>query len=273
MRRFLFLSLSFAILVSMTRFERGAPSWLVEIESGLYASRFEVSLLDYREFLAAHPDQVQDLRPDTTCWETTGDYMSPISETYFHHPAFENYPVVGITYQQAQAYCEWLTDVYGENNPGLPKITFRLPSEAEWELAARAGDTTAFVPPGRKRAKKRRNSDGSIRPRELRYRFNMRYADPLCLEQTSDSTFEMESACPGHGLDGYWITAPVQSFPQSKLGLYNLGGNVAEMISERGKTKGGSWLDYPYAARLDKAGSYSGPDARVGFRVFATIED
>lgn len=270
MQRFLVLSTIFILLSGfIAPSTNSTPKWLIQVNDSLWASKFEVSVADYNEFLVAMGTEAATHLPDSSSWMKLGSWMDPLKDTYFNHPAFHNYPIVGITYESATAYCAWLTEEYRKISPELP-ITFRLPSEAEWMEAGYAGDSTYLIPMTGKE-KNRLRRDGSVKPRDLPERFNLCYPDPLCLEYKGENEFEIEKGCPGYRLDGYTFTAPVNTFPASRLGAYHLGGNAAEMVQEKGISKGGSWYDYPYALRLEKQGTYEGPDARVGFRVFAEL--
>ncbi len=146
--------------------------------------------------------------PDETVW--VNDYPNSTNQiytrTYFNHPRYDNHPVVGISWEQATAFCNWRTENY-RKGLGIPAGTvipeFRLPTEAEWEYAARAGRSNTKYP---------WNSD-DLETNEECFLANFK-------------PFEGDYAA-----DGHVITSEVSSFSPNDYGLFDMAGNVAEWTS------------------------------------------
>jgi sulfatase modifying factor 1 len=87
-----------------------------------YMDETEVSNLDYREYLywigrvfgESYPEVYQNALPDTLVWREELAYNEPLVETYFRHPGYDNYPVVGVSWIQATEFCKWRTDRVNE---------------------------------------------------------------------------------------------------------------------------------------------------------------
>ncbi len=146
--------------------------------------------------------------PDTLVWvrDFSYSYNEPMSKRYFSHPAFGNYPVVGVNWKQAMAFCEWRTTLlnsFREKKKKNLESDFRLPTEAEWEYAARGGRSQAPYPWG---GYYLRNKKG-------------------CL---------LANFKPGRGNypeDGGFYTVRADGYWPNDFGLYNMAGNVAEWTS------------------------------------------
>lgn len=86
--------------------------------SSFYMDETEVANIDYKEYLyylsrvfgESYPEVYQKALPDTLVWREELSFNEPYVETYFRHPAYDNYPVVGVNWLQSNDYCKWRTD-------------------------------------------------------------------------------------------------------------------------------------------------------------------
>ncbi len=91
--------------------------------TSFYMDQTEVSNLDYREYIfwlnrvygEDYPGVVQNALPDTLVWRDRLAYNEPLVQTYFRHPSYQYYPVVGVSWVQANDYASWRTDRVNEN--------------------------------------------------------------------------------------------------------------------------------------------------------------
>ena len=178
-------------------------------------------------------EEIINVYPDTLVWihDATYAYNEPYAEMYFWHPAFDDYPVVGVTWGQAKAFNAWRTQIMNEwkqkNNETFVQ-RFRLPSEAEWECAARGGRDLAPFPWGGPYA---RNQQGCV----------LANFKPMRGDYVEDANA---------------YTAPVESYSPNDYGLYNMSGNVAEWTNTAydETVYDFSWdlaPDYVYHAKVD----------------------
>ncbi|MBN2214484.1 MAG: SUMF1/EgtB/PvdO family nonheme iron enzyme [Bacteroidales bacterium] len=151
---------------------------------------------------------VLNIYPDTLCWiaDFTYSFNEPYTTRYFWHPSYDNYPVVGVSWKQATAFCIWRTQLLNSalRESGQPGVhDYRLPIEAEWEYAARGGLEHSMYPWG---GYYTRNKDGCVLANFKPLRGS--YAD-----------------------DGGVVTIAVGSYQPNEYGLYDMAGNVAEWTS------------------------------------------
>ncbi len=249
---------------------------------GFYMDDTEITNNEYRQFIQIMmQDSLQnlgedfimnELYPDTTVWVKDFSYHmgDPMMIYYYDHPAFDDYPVVGVDWEAAKYFSNWRTSFYNSYRATLGLFdmpNFRLPSEAEWEYAARGGRDMAKYPWGNPYI---RNAKGCMLANFKPNRGN--YYD-----------------------DGFQYTAEVRSYFINDYGLYDMAGNVSEWCEDaffpasvpvvwdlnptyydedepRKVIRGGSWKDIAYFLETgtrtyeykDSARSY------VGFRCAMT---
>ena len=248
------------------------PSKTVSLHS-FHMSKYEVSNLNYLLFLA----DIKDLNekklqtPDTLVWRNRLAYNEPYVEYYFRHPAYRDYPVVGVTHAQAVAYCKWLTIKTNLTTDKIfQEVQFRLPTEAEWEYAARGGLDLSPFPWG---GPYTHNAQGNYLANFTIVSQANVYRDTLLLISDSTRTRAI-TICPTGRNTSTDVTAPVKSYHPNDYGLYNMSGNVEELVDTIGITRGGSWQDTGYYIRTSSREFYQDKDhcsAQMGFRVVMDI--
>lgn len=90
--------------------------------SSFYMDETEISNINYREFIywtervlgESYPEEVRNILPDTLVWREELAFNEPFVRTYFRHPSYDDYPVVGVSWHQASKFCEWRTDRVNE---------------------------------------------------------------------------------------------------------------------------------------------------------------
>lgn len=149
---------------------------------------------------------IVNIYPDTTCW--VNDFANAENERYmklyFSNPVYDDYPVVGVTWEQANAFCNWRTEYLLRGIGGAARQIqrYRLPTEIEWEFAARGKEGNPFP----WEAKEVKSEDGCY------------YAN-----------FKPDRG--NYTKDGNLITSRVGIYSANSNGLYDMAGNVAEWTS------------------------------------------
>lgn len=146
--------------------------------------------------------------PDTTVWmrQFSYSYNEPIATQYNWFPAFNNYPVVGVTWLQANAFCDWRTNLWrGERERSRQYFEgeFRLPNEMQWEWAARGGKQESPYP----------------------------WGGPYLLNKKGCYLANFKPQRGNYAADGGLYTVPVDRYWPNDYGLYNMSGNVSEWTS------------------------------------------
>ena len=219
---------------------------------------------------------IVNIYPDTTCW--VNDFQNSDNEVYlrnyFSNPAYNDYPVVGVTWEQANAFCAWRTEylLKGLGAEARYVQRYRLPTEAEWEFAARGKDQTEF-PWENENVK---NGDGCF------------YAN-----------FKPDRG--NYTKDGNLITSKTGIYGANSNGLYDMAGNVAEWtnsafdptsynftwdlnpdytynaqdddppVMKRKVVRGGSWKDISYYIQVTSR-DYEYQDTARSYIGFRTIQ-
>jgi len=185
---------------------------------GFYMDDTEITNNEYRQFInriledssSLGKDYImEELYPDTTVWvkDFVNHMGDPMMEYYYMHPAFDDFPVVGVDWEAANFFAKWRTEylnAYRESLGEFPMPAFRLPSEAEWEYAARGGRDMAKYPWGNPYI---RNAKGCM----------------------------LANFKPGRGNyfdDGYAYTAQVAEYFPNDWGLFDMSGNVSEWCED-----------------------------------------
>ena len=213
-----------------------------------------------------------EIYPDTTAWirDFAYSYNEPMHNDYFWHDAYGDYPVVGVSWTQAKAFCQWRTlnkNAYQKDRKAAFVNSFRLPSEAEWEYAARGGLQASTYPWGGPYTK---NDRGCF----------MANFKPLRGDYAADQAL---------------YTVEADAYDPNDFNLYNMAGNVSEWVNgsydpgsyeysstinpnvndpdnSRKVVRGGSWKDVAYFLQVSSR-DYEYADSARSYIGFRTVQD
>lgn len=242
---------------------------LVEFSPGKYMAPDEVSNADYQEFRDKN-SEMEGMALDTSIWFNFSGENSAYAKSYHRHPAFLSYPVMNISREQAEAYCAWLTVHYNAHAERKhPKVVIRLPTEAEWELAASAGQDVIY--PWQTNAKKRfRESPPGTRRSQMMANFYL--VDQRTVFRSPEGlVFKRKINVPRKPSEIYQTPFPARQGVANGLGLYNMAGNAAEMVQEAGIAKGGSWYHPAGHLGIQEQLAYDQPTPWLGFRFMMEV--
>ena len=232
--------------------------------SEFFISSTEVTNIQWKEFLMylKQEGRMEEYNANvlnTTVWRQRLAYNEPFVNYYYQHQAYSEYPAVGMTLKQAIAYADWLTEIFAMRDQGV-KVTFSVPTKKQWIRAARGGASTQYPWDG----PYLRNSKGSFLSNHKAVG-----SENIHLERSTNNLVVVSSG--NKGLENT-ITAPGESYYPNQFGIYNMSGNVAELVSDDTVAMGGSWNDTGYDVRVESEQTASEPKSTIGFRVVAVIE-
>ncbi|NKI26034.1 gliding motility lipoprotein GldK [Arenibacter sp. 6A1] len=213
-----------------------------------------------------------NIYPDTTVWikDFEYSYNEPMHNDYFWHDAYSDYPVVGVTWQQAKAFCNWRTKYKNDDQKSKGKQfvnQFRLPTEAEWEYAARGG------------------IEGGTYP----------WGGPYVIGDTGCFMANFKPNRGDYAADQALYTVEAKSYEPNDYNLYNMAGNVSEWTNSsydpnsyayvstmnpnagsnqnaRKVIRGGSWKDVAYFLQVSTR-DYEYQDSARSYIGFRTVQD
>jgi formylglycine-generating enzyme required for sulfatase activity len=264
-----------------------------------WSTRTEITNINWLEYLYyvkldSSDAFYQSQLPDSTCWEKglqEKDTIDPYIANYLRYPGFRYYPVVGVTYEQAVNYCKWRGDVVTKSLRDSSRkenakirdyevsVEYRLPTKEEWEYAASGGLNIDRYPHGLKRPVNRKNyihKTSEIGIKKCLDKQKIEYDGQTIVHRMEFGALEDYYL----NLGGPLITcAPdtafklnyIFDFPPNNFGLYNMIGNVAEMTTQKGLAKGGSFRSSINSFTIRTGFSYNKPQEWLGFRCVAIV--
>lgn len=210
--------------------------------------------------------------PDTTVWikDFAYSYNEPMHNDYFWHDAFSDYPVVGVNWKQAKAFCAWRTKYKNDDQRARNRHNvnqFRLPTEAEWEYAARGGLESATYP----------------------------WGGPYVISDRGCFLANFKPNRGDYAADQALYTVEAKSYEPNDYNLYNMAGNVSEWTNSsydpnsyeyastmnpnayddqnrRKVIRGGSWKDVAYFLQVSTR-DYEYQDSARSYIGFRTVQD
>lgn len=206
------------------------PSRQVSVQA-FYMSQTEVTNLQYKNFYKdmvslVGKDSASFYIPDTNSFSKDLPYafVEPMTKNYYSHPAYDNYPVIGVSWLQASGFIKWVNlkmeKIYEEHPDWDNKYAlnnFRIPTEMEWEYAAKGTyDVEARTPPYSWGSELMHAEKGNVI-------WNGNFGPIL-----DKSGVEIKS----HLADNAFFIAKANSYQPNNFGIYNMSGNVNEWVQD-----------------------------------------
>ena len=252
----------------------GVRTWDVRKFKFQYTTMDIQTAAKYRELKRSDVIDIEEIEvyPDTTVWirDFAYSYNEPMHNDYFWHDAYSDYPVVGVSWKQARAFCQWRTinkNSYQKSRGKQHVNQFRLPSEAEWEYAARGGLQGATYP----------------------------WGGPYAINDRGCFMANFKPMRGDYAADQALYTVEADAFEPNDYNLYNMAGNVSEWVissydpgsyeysstvnpsvndteNERKVVRGGSWKDVAYFLQVSSR-DYEYADSARSYIGFRTVQD
>ncbi len=216
--------------------------------------------------------EILEIYPDTTAWikDFSYSYNEPMHNDYFWHDAYSDYPVVGVSWRQAKAFCAWRTKFKNDDQRKRKKQfvnQYRLPTEAEWEYAARGG------------------IEGGTYP----------WGGPYLMNDRACFMANYKPLRGDYAVDEALYTVEAKSYEPNDYDLFNMAGNVSEWTNssynpnsyeyvstmnpnnyddenKRKVIRGGSWKDVAYFLQVSTR-DYEYQDSARSYIGFRAVQD
>lgn len=219
---------------------------LTKINDTLYAGISEVTVYQWKKFLleSRNPGSFNKvhrkiIEKDSLYWKLILKKFGNIYSDYFLKAEYNMCPAIGISYEDALAFCKWVTENVASNFKDRYHYTYRLPSEQEWEIIALCENKT------------RNNFIGLVNT-----------SDVIIKETDLSKKFYYRSYCCH---EEFRVMSIDDSY-KTTCGLVHIKGNVSEMVNEKNIAKGGSYKNKLSECNVNSRQQYSNPELWLGFR-------
>lgn len=298
----LFYTITLATAQGVPETKLPTPPNCTWLRGNLFIDKTEISNIHWLEYLHyLHKDSSENhyinALPDTSVWLNLNDSVKWMN--YLRYPSYRTHPVVGISFEQAQAYCSWRGEAvklslqnhqqrHRRNIPEDFNFHFRLPTPEEWEFAASGGLLLSKYPYGFENIYQRPTlnknwksyyhaiKQSSISEKDFKTKFmdfKKSGKEPFfnCLKEI-DSVLTYGALTPLSTKTKK--EDPKFGNPYSKpnnLNVYDMIGNVAEMTAQKGIAKGGSWAHRLNESSISSELYYEEPTSWLGFRCICEV--